>query len=79
MRPPEIQKELDKFFSKAKPVPTGPSALLTRASDIVPTAIKWLWPGWLPEGKLTLLAGSPGTGKTTLALAIAATITTGGV
>jgi phage/plasmid primase-like uncharacterized protein len=58
---------------KARPV-----ALLTRASDIVPESIRWLWLNWLPEGKLTLLAGSPGTGKTTLALALAATVSRGG-
>ncbi|CAG9244929.1 AAA family ATPase [Paraburkholderia caribensis] len=79
VRPPEILEAVAAFDARVKTVPAGPSALLTRASDIVPTAIKWLWPGWLPEGKLTLLAGSPGTGKTTLALAIAATITTGGI
>ncbi|MFM0002742.1 AAA family ATPase [Paraburkholderia dipogonis] len=55
-----------------------PTALLTRASDIVPESIRWLWPDWLPEGKLTLLAGSPGTGKTTLALALSATVSRGG-
>lgn len=72
------------FFKRAKVVPaiaeakSRPAALLTRASQIVPEAIRWLWPDWLPEGKLTLLAGSPGTGKTTLALALSATITTGG-
>jgi len=62
----------------AKPAATRPTALLTRASDIVPEAIRWLWPNWLPEGKLTLLAGSPGTGKTTLALALSATVSRGG-
>ncbi|CAG4925703.1 AAA family ATPase [Paraburkholderia saeva] len=63
----------------AKPLPAvRPTALLTRASDIVPEAIRWLWPDWLPEGKLTLLAGSPGTGKTTLALALSATVSRGG-
>lgn len=66
------------FFEKAKPTARKPAALLTRASDIVPEAIRWLWRGWLPEGKLTLLAGSPGTGKTTLAIALAACITNGG-
>ncbi|WP_321808075.1 AAA family ATPase [Burkholderia sp. BCC1993] len=55
-----------------------PTVLLTRASDIVQEAIRWLWPDWLPEGKLTLLAGSPGTGKTTLAIALAATVSRGG-
>jgi len=55
-----------------------PAVTISRASDIVPEAIRWLWPDWLPEGKLTLLAGSPGTGKTTLALSLAATVTRGG-
>jgi putative DNA primase/helicase len=62
----------------AKPAVIRPTAILTRASDIVPEAIRWLWPDWLPEGKLTLLAGSPGTGKTTLALALSATVSRGG-
>jgi putative DNA primase/helicase len=47
-------------------------------ADIKPQAITWLWPGWLPAGKLTILAGAAGTGKTTLALALAAVITAGG-
>ena len=29
--------------------------------------VEWLWPGWLPRGKTTLLAGSGGSGKGTLA------------
>jgi putative DNA primase/helicase len=57
--------------------PTGPTVVLLRASDVVPEAIRWLWPGWLPAGKLTILAGSPGTGKTTLALSLAAVVTQG--
>ena len=40
--------------------------------------IDWLWKGWLAKGKFHLLAGAPGTGKTMLALNMAATITTGG-
>lgn len=47
-------------------------------ADIKPQPIDWLWPGWLPAGKLTILAGSAGTGKTTLALGLSAVITTGG-
>lgn len=47
-------------------------------ADIKPLAVDWLWPGWLPAGKLTILAGAAGTGKTTLALGLGAVITTGG-
>src|SRR5258707_1253868 len=73
----EVAEARAAFLAKGKPAMTRPSALLTRASEIVPEPIQWLWPGWLPAGKLTLLAGSPGTGKTTLALALAAAITRG--
>ncbi|MCZ8395885.1 AAA family ATPase [Achromobacter ruhlandii] len=52
---------------------------LVRASDVVERPIHWLWPGWLARGKLIILAGAAGTGKTTLALGLAATVTTGGV
>lgn len=58
--------------------PAKAQVMLTRASDIVAEPIVWLWPGWLPAGKLSILAGSPGTGKTTLALAMASIVTTGG-
>lgn len=51
---------------------------IIRGCDLKPEAIKWLWPGWLAAGKLHILGGAPGTGKTTIALAMAATITTGG-
>jgi putative DNA primase/helicase len=36
-----------------------------------------LWPGWLASGKLAILAGAPGTGKTTLAMALAAILSRG--
>ena len=51
---------------------------VVKASSIKPVAIRWLWPGWLAQGKLHILAGAGGTGKTTLLLGLIATITTGG-
>lgn len=51
---------------------------LMRADQITPEPISWLWDGWLARGKMVLKAGSPGTGKTTLAMDMAATVTTGG-
>lgn len=47
-------------------------------ANIKPQSITWLWDGWLPAGKLTILAGTAGTGKTTLALGLAASLTSGG-
>lgn len=47
-------------------------------ASITPQPITWLWEGWLPAGKLTILAGAAGTGKTTLTLSLAATLTAGG-
>lgn len=49
-----------------------------KASSIEPTAIYWLWEYWLAIGKLHILAGEPGTGKTTIAMAVAAVVSTGG-
>ncbi len=48
--------------------------VLINASDIDPVAIDWLWQGWLAMGKLHILAGMPGQGKTSLALSIAAIV-----
>ncbi|CAJ0777718.1 AAA family ATPase [Ralstonia chuxiongensis] len=60
------------------PLPASPRAMLTCAANVTPEAITWLWPQWLPAGKLSILAGSPGTGKTTIALSLAATVSAGG-
>ncbi|MBA2483153.1 MAG: AAA family ATPase [Nitrosomonas sp.] len=51
---------------------------LVNGSDIKIEAINWLWQGWLATGKIHILGGAPGTGKTTLAMKIAATISIGG-
>ncbi|MFD2111178.1 AAA family ATPase [Thiorhodococcus fuscus] len=48
------------------------------ASTIKPDPVRWLWPGWLAAGKVHLLAGAPGTGKTTVSMALAATVSLGG-
>ncbi len=47
------------------------------AATMQPQEIDWLWNGWLARGRLHLLAGDVGVGKTTLALSLAATISTG--
>ena len=51
---------------------------LVCGNSLHPEPIRWLWDGWLAKGKLHVLAGAPGTGKTTLAVSLAAVITVGG-
>jgi putative DNA primase/helicase len=59
------------------PPPDG--VILARGDTLTPEPVRWLWPGWLALGKLAILAGAPGTGKTTIALNMAATVTVGGL
>jgi len=50
---------------------------LIRMSDVAAETIKWLWYPYIPFGKITVIQGDPGDGKTTAVLAIAAALTTG--
>ena len=50
---------------------------LIRADEIDPVSVRWLWKNYFPFGKLSLLTGDPGEGKSTFMLAIAATLTRG--
>ncbi len=59
-------------------LPVTATLKVTRLSDVVPEAVSWLWPGRIPAGKLVTLDGDPSLGKSTLAMAFAAIITTGG-
>ncbi len=61
---------------KAEPVRDG--VILVNGADLKPEPISWLWHDWLARGKLHILAGAPGQGKTTIALSFAATVTSGG-
>jgi putative DNA primase/helicase len=45
---------------------------------IMPRPIDWIWNGYLARGKLHILAGAKGAGKTTIAIDLAAAFTTGG-
>ncbi len=54
------------------------SVTLVRASDLTPKPVRWLWPGWLARGKMHIIGGQPGAGKTTLAMAKAAIVSRGG-
>lgn len=74
-----IKLILERKSVEVKPISvTKKSSLeIVNMSDIEAKPIIWLWAGWLPLGKLTILAGAGGCGKTNIALSLIATITTG--
>ena len=55
---------------------TDPELTLTFLDEVEPKEVEWLWPGRIPIGKLTILAGDPGLGKSYLALDIIARVST---
>ncbi|MBN1460973.1 MAG: AAA family ATPase [Armatimonadetes bacterium] len=48
-----------------------------RLDTVKPELVSWLWPGRIPFGKLSILDGDPGLGKSTVALDIAARVSRG--
>ena len=50
---------------------------IIKASEIEPKEVKWLWYPYIPFGKVTLLQGDPGDGKSKLMLSIAALLSKG--
>ena len=48
-----------------------------RLSEVTPERVTWLWPGRLPRGKVVVLDGDPGLGKSTIAEDLAARTSTG--
>src|SRR5262249_44350388 len=82
-----LQKENERLKKLAGETPSNgkthsggfpATVTLVNGFEMVPVAIRWIWSGWLAEGKLEILAGAITTGKTTLAIHWAATITSGG-
>jgi len=53
------------------------SGSITRLDEIAPEPLDWVWPGWIPAGTLTLLGGHVGDGKSTIAVALIAALTSG--
>ena len=50
---------------------------IIKASDITPKEVCWLWYPYIPFGKVTLLQGDPGDGKSKLMLSLAALLSKG--
>lgn len=77
--PPKTEKELLRIVrGKRKFINPDASAVVLKMSEIEEEAVDWLWKGFLARNKVHIIAGAGATMKSTLTLAMAATITKGG-
>lgn len=51
--------------------------VLTCMADVEPERVRWLWPQRIARGKLSILAGDPGLGKSTITADFASRVTNG--
>jgi putative DNA primase/helicase len=82
--PDLTRRFLDRLLAEARPyepVPTAPLkpatgddrvAVVIRANEVRIRPVRFLWRPWLPLGKVTILAGAPGQGKSQLTAYMAA-------
>lgn len=63
--------------SVSEPDHAGGAPVLLRLSDVEPRDVLWLWEGRIPRGRLSLLSGRPGEGKSMATMDWAARVTTG--
>lgn len=74
-----LTPDQQRYIERGHGVQTSAKSRLkvTRASDVKPEPIRWLWHGKIALGKPTLIAGDPGLGKSMLTVNFAAHVSTG--
>src|SRR5438876_1114835 len=90
---PELRAELERLVEQApvwkvpsakeQPAETQaarmkpPNLLIARLSTVEPRPLSWLWRHYVPRGMVSIVAGDGGLGKSTVALDLAARVSTG--
>jgi putative DNA primase/helicase len=67
-------EDVEQLVHGASECDTG-GPVMTCVADVQPQSVEWLWPHRIALGKLTLVAGEPGLGKSFLTLDMAAHVT----
>jgi putative DNA primase/helicase len=76
----DITKEvIEKEFGLTKTETNTDCLEFLNANDIEPVPIEWLWEERIAKGKLTLIAGDPGLGKSQVTVDLASIVSSGGV
>lgn len=84
---PRVPPEREDYRASAAPVtatataggdpPATPAPTVVTMATVAPERVSWLWPGYLPSGKLVIIDGDPSMGKSTLTLDMAARVSAG--
>ncbi len=79
LEPEALKGRINAMIDEAPPVTIdeGDGPILTCLADVEPTEIKWLWFRRMPLGRITLLVGMPGEGKSFLTTYMAARVSAG--
>jgi putative DNA primase/helicase len=78
--PGATRAEVERLAAQAKwidPTELLDGPVLVSLADIQSRPVPWHWPTRIPQGRITLLAGAPGIGKSFVALDVAARTTVG--
>jgi len=74
---PSAVDELDEYLNSRVPGLTDSAPVLVNLASVKAEPVEWLWPGRIPRGKLALIIGEPGDGKTMTLCDVTARVTRG--
>jgi hypothetical protein len=80
IEPETLRAELEAMVDRARaldPADFYAGLKTVNFADVEPEETKWLWPGVIPLGKLSMIAGPPGLGKSFVTLDVAARVSRG--
>ena len=73
----DIASEARESLKEISDAANRSGAIVVNMADVVAKPVNWLWPARIALGKLTLVSGDPGLGKSFLSLDIASRVSTG--
>ncbi len=68
---------LQATLASLREMPASGELVLTNLGDVRAEPVRWLWSGRIARGKLTVMGGDPGCGKSYVSMAITSAVTNG--
>jgi AAA domain-containing protein len=75
--PPELEQAVDHYYPRQVAAVDFREPIVTSMDQVTGQPVHWLWWPYLPLGKLVLLDGDPGVGKSLFTLQLAAALSRG--